>query len=189
MRAATATGIRLRDTLNAAHPGWDLSAEEAFLLVYGGSVSFKKMGGENRDGYWGETFLRDDGSHEIEIYGKPEHFVGDDHWAVHELGHAFVNAVTGANPIATVEFAQGYGFVDRPDDFREDMNWGFAGGRYEWQRSASGDAAEEFADMYLGWVYGKWQTRDDGSLSTFGAQRSTFMNYYMPYWVDLAVSN
>jgi hypothetical protein len=72
--SAMVTATRLAKTLNAANPGWNLSPSEAFLLVYGGSVNFLKMGGANRDGYWGETFLRG-GRHVIEIYGKPN-FVG-----------------------------------------------------------------------------------------------------------------
>lgn len=58
--------------------------------------------------------------------------------------------------------------------------WGYAGGRWEWQRSSSGAASEEFADMFLGWVYGAWEMDYESStLSVDGQQRSDFMNTWM----------
>jgi hypothetical protein len=80
----------------------------------------------------------------------------------------------------------GNGFPDRPPDSASDSTWGFAGGRWEWQRSSSGLASEEFADMYLGWVYNQWEM-EAGSLSVAGQHRSDFMNALMPYTVDMAI--
>ena len=191
--SATVTGTRLAETLNALHPDWNLSAEEAFLLVYGGSINFKKMGVACASGCWGETFLRDGGRHEIEVYTDifdedgNNNLVGDAHWAVHEFGHAFVNAIAGGTtaimrPVTWLKVYQNMfpNFPNRPDGSAKGDTWGFAGGRWEWQRSPSGDASEEFADMYLGWVYNQWEA------SPAGQMRAGFTDTYMPMWVDMS---
>lgn len=187
---ALAVGRRLAETLNAAYPGWNLTPIEAFLLVYGGSVSFLKMGGENRS-YWGETFFRS-GKHVVEIYGRPANFDGDVRWAVHELGHAFVNAVAGrANPVAALEGIQRlvYRFPDRPPTAPDEPTgtWGFAGRRWGWQRSDQGAASEEFADMFVGWVYNQWEPSGNGmGWSLAGQMRANYMDVMMPLWVNSA---
>jgi hypothetical protein len=113
--------------------------------------------------------------------------IGDEHWAVHEFGHAFVNAVAGrARPIHMLDIHQRVpGFPDRPDNGPLDAFWGFAGGRWDWQRSPSGATSEEFADMFLGWVYGQWEMDVTGSrLSQGGQRRADFMNLFMGLWLD-----
>lgn len=57
---------------------------------------------------------------------------------------------------------------------------GFAGPFEGWQQSQGTDTWEEFADMFVGWVYGEWST------GVQGTQRSNFMNHYMPTWVNPA---
>lgn len=198
--SATITGTRWAETLNAAHAGWNLSASDAFLLVYGGSVNFNKTGqscseATGYNGCWGSST----GRNNIDVYTDivdadgVNRLVGDTHWAVHELGHSYVSAVGGfdlGNQRFTLpsllEYLQGYGFVDRPPGSAWDSTWGFAGGRWEWQRSSSGQASEEFADMYLGWVYGQWEMRG-GVMTRDGQQRADFMNFAMPFTVDLAI--
>lgn len=87
-----------------------------------------------------------------------------------------------------LEYVQlNYGFIDRPPGSDRDSTWGFAGGRWKWQRSSSGLASEEFADMYLGWVYGQWETKAVGGWSDAGQMRADFMNLAIPFSVDLAV--
>ncbi|MCL4265813.1 MAG: RHS repeat-associated core domain-containing protein [Anaerolineae bacterium] len=183
--SATLTGTRLAETLNSAH-GWNLSASEAFLLVYGGSVNFIKTGTQCGSRCWGETFLRD-GRHEIEVY-TDANIAGDAQWGVHELGHAFINVV-GSGPLDKLRQYQKFfsDFPNRPHTDNPNYDnlspWGFAGGYGTWQRSKQGRASEEFADMYLGWVYNQWEG-NDGDWTIPGQYRADFMNSLMPLWVD-----
>lgn len=193
--SATMTGTRWAETLNATH-GWNLSASEAFLLVYGGSVNFHKTGESCLDatgysGCWGSSM----GRNSIHVYTDAgDTLIGDPHWAVHELGHSYVSAVGSFSvggqsytlPSLLQYIQENHGFPDRPPGSDRDGTWGFAGGRWEWQRSSSGLASEEFADMYLGWVYNQWEM-EAGSLSVAGQYRSDFMNAVMPYTVDRAI--
>ena len=184
--SATVTGTELAETLNAAHPGWNLSASDAFLLIYGGSVNFRKTGTACASGCWGETFFRG-GVHEIEVYTDADLAAGDARWAVHELGYAFVNTGRG-HPVSTLARYQNLmeGFPDRPIT-PNDRNgtWGYAGTRWGWQRSDQGKPSEEFADMYLGWVYNQWKVGRNGSWTDAGQMRARFMNSYMPMWVNM----
>jgi hypothetical protein len=49
----------------------------------------------------------------------------------------------------------------------------------------SNENFENFADMYLGWVYNKWELnpKRPGKLTDRGALRSGFMNTNMPIWI------
>ena len=74
---------------------------------------------------------------------------------------------------------------------------GFYGGFLDWQFSKdegpydvhnpdnpkddTDGRGEIFADMFIGWVYGKWEDSD------LGDARSTFMNYHMPIWIADAI--
>ena len=122
--------------------------------------------------------------------------VGDAHWAVHELGHSYASAVGNFNMggqsftfSKLLDHLQDFGFPDRLPGSDRDSTWGVAGGRWEWQRSSSGQASEEFADMYLGWVYGQWETLGGAGtpLTEFGSARASFMNTMMPFTVDMAI--
>lgn len=187
--SAMTVGRRLALTLHETY-GWNLSASDAFLLVYGGSVNFQKMGVACAQGCWG----RSTGRNSIEVYtdivdGGVNRLIGDRHWAVHELGHSFVNATGGSLPLTHYENLQRVGYADRGGTCLN--NCGFAGGQWEWQRSGSGETSEEFADMFLGWVYNQWEsggTAATNGLTLNGYQRSLFMNNLMPTYVDMTVN-
>lgn len=49
------------------------------------------------------------------------------------------------------------------------------------------EASEQFAAMFIGWVYGQWQTNTDGTLTGPGTAMSNFMNGNMPNWLNLKV--
>jgi hypothetical protein len=69
---------------------------------------------------------------------------------------------------------------------------GFYGGYYQWQfgQDSDGDnGIEIFADMFLGWVYGKWEvdrSRASG-LSVNGENKSAYMDKYMPLMINKAI--
>jgi hypothetical protein len=75
-------------------------------------------------------------------------------------------------------------FPNRVDD--DVALTGFAGPRYNWQQSPSGAVGEEFADMFLGWTYNRWETNRDGTLSREGQLRADWMAARMPLWVNVA---
>ncbi len=52
---------------------------------------------------------------------------------------------------------------------------GFAGPEYSWQLSVDMAEGEIYADMFVGWVYGRWQTNPDGSLTDPAELKSQFM--------------
>lgn len=95
---------------------------------------------------------------------------------IHEIGHAFYVAAGG--------FVAGSAVGGRN---------GFFAGRYTWQFGADYDDPttnnkEIFADMFLGWVYGKWELKPGSSfLSDNGAAKSAYMDKYMPLMINKAI--
>jgi len=118
------------------------------------------------------------------------------HVVVHELGHVFnahMTNILGAlaeklspyNQLFRTQ-ANNPAFPDRVDN---DANLvGFAGPRYNWQQSSSGAHGEEFADMFLGWTYNRWEIGPNGQLSDDGQARAGWMAVQMPLWVDMATA-
>ncbi len=71
---------------------------------------------------------------------------------------------------------------DAKDNRHEDPtgHWfGFAGGYQEWQFGWPNTNPEVFADMYLGWVYNKWDIQDPHSPKDRGMERENFMDRTM----------
>jgi hypothetical protein len=148
-------------------------------------VEFRRVESTRR--HAGQTF-----SNRIEIYNvvdknnKPLHdYVANNlGFVVHELGHAFDNALCnitpgckqpGGNPgrnSLTADLGRD-DHGNRQNDFH-----GFAGGWDVWQYGATHDDGEVFADMYLGWTYNQWGVRTDT-----GANRANHMNTNMPLWL------
>lgn len=110
---------------------------------------------------------------------------GNIFWVIRELGHSFESSVNGLLQTDVRDVLGSDTDIDRrPDD--GDGNYGFYGVRYGWQQSPEGTTGEEFADMYIGWVYGFWELRN-GALTDQGAARSSFMSDHMPGWIALTV--
>ena len=110
---------------------------------------------------------------------------------IHEIFHVFdLTALGGVANQAWAGMQEAYGsaYPDRPDLDREsDKKWGFAGPNFsDWQKSRSGDPAEEFADMGIGWTYAQWDTTSYGRRA--GRARADFMNNRMGMWVSLAIN-
>jgi hypothetical protein len=116
------------------------------------------------------------------------------HLVIHELGHSFNGHMTNlfgaeAAPYHMLSATQANDprFPDRVDN--DSRLVGFAGPRYNWQQSGSGAPGEEFADMFLGWTYNRWETFPNGSLNRAGRGRSEWMASHMPLWVNVVTSN
>lgn len=111
---------------------------------------------------------------------------------IHELGHAFDWAVAGAigeslmprNKIGEIkEFWRPAGDNPRPLD--DISSYGFAGSRRNtlWHQNPCGSAHEEFADTFLGWVFGAWERGANG-YSNYAIGRMDFLSRYMGLWVN-----
>jgi RHS repeat-associated protein len=167
------------------------SPREAFLTIYGGTITFNKTGTECAEGCYG----RWSGSNNtINVYNNSydKNEAGEydfskslitspstgHRWAVHELGHGFeakVNNVLGSNDIRDNLPAH---LANRD---------GFAGPAYGWQQSecAIDCNGEIFADMFLGWTYGQWDT---GDYVQAGQAKANFMANTMSTRINLIVS-
>jgi RHS repeat-associated protein len=116
---------------------------------------------------------------------------------VHELGHVF-NNLLGGLPVEAVKAAwnqtkglECYYNENWPKRFDNSYSpyYGFASvyNNRTWQMDFvnSGDniANEEFADMFLGWVFNRWEVNDFGNLTDAGKIRSEWMNQWMTAWI------
>lgn len=102
---------------------------------------------------------------------------------VREAGRVF-DVPTGNSGRTTLTFARA---ENRSFATRNSKSVGFAGGLFGWQQSDDDDPSEEFADMFIGWVYNQWGTNERGGLNPAGAKRATVMNANAPRWIELAV--
>jgi RHS repeat-associated protein len=126
---------------------------------------------------------------------------------VHELGHVFSRILSsstanygnnGAGDILYRGVWQGnWAKLNCNDDWPNRWktaygpNYGFASDGVNdltWQLHFMQDqglyaANEEFADMFLGWVFNKWETDASNSLTYAGGMRSDWMNHWMPIWL------
>jgi hypothetical protein len=107
------------------------------------------------------------------------------HLIVHEMGHVFNAAISNAvdqsyylyNALTRTQSAD----PSFPDRIATDPELkGFAGPRYNWQQSSSDQPGEEFADMFLGWTYNRWERNPDGSLTGAGRSRAAWIAARMP---------
>ena len=113
------------------------------------------------------------------------------HEVVHELGHSF-NIIMGRTPesILNQTFMLIPDFPRRPENASHiHINYGFYGpaDQRPWQMHPTGSASEEFADMFIGWVYGKWEGSPN-NLTPDGLARMNWMNTYIALTINL-VSN
>jgi RHS repeat-associated protein len=160
-----------------------ISPREAFLLVFGGSVTFYKTGTfcGSTDGCFGENV----GNNKINVYRD----IYDDNgssripgantsnrWAVHELAHALearINRVLGDSHVRN----------EIPNALLN--NDGFAGPFPGWRQSRTNDSWEIFADMVVGWTYGEWETNPQTGLLTDEAGiKADYMTTNMSTWID-----
>ena len=183
-----------------------LTAGEAFLAVFGGPVNFVRGG--TVSGYAGQatgssevTMYTTKGKYNKE---KKEYDPSYTYWGliredqqrviVHELGHLFVNSYDFRQEIADEGLLRPW--VD-PNDLSKGWQYsnvaeggivtyyGYGGGKNIWQ-FGSVDLAypsisrpkEEAADMFIGFVYGSFDTTDLGK-SRMNFMQSQLINAYL----------
>ena len=162
--------------------GCQCSGSEAFKGVHGTTFTFTRSSEE--PGYAGYTHAYN----HITIYdvvGSPNYLLDHPRLVVHELGHAF-NAATGSQP----EFSLTPDFLrDAAGDHIDEsgvFTYGFYGGWDNWQFGWDNTQSEVFADMFVGWVYDKWDLQHPQGL---GVLRQNHMNLYMGGWINGSVSH
>ncbi len=203
-KAAVRAGAwKVAQALYEAGNGQFSSPGDAFLSVYGGSVTFYKTGTSSSQGAMGEAV----GSNTIHVYNHSTAITAPTAggmWAAHELGHAF-NAATRQSG----EF-WGQGYIDLaqqgvwvgeariagnliPESYSNNDNYirtsyGYRdglitenGGPY--QQNNSPFVEEDFADMFSNWAYNSFASGNEGDA------RYGFMDNHMANWISLAVSN
>ena len=104
---------------------------------------------------------------------------------IHELGYAY-NENAGQTPYDATDAAVRAGTI--PDRLAVHDYYGFAtmcnqGNGRGFQQSCKPEYYEEFADMFLGWTYGKWYSPAEGK------QRAEFMDANMTEWIEIAKNN
>ncbi len=156
----------------------------AMKQVYKNGLVFEKSDKSCADAHpgtgwtcWGETV-----GNTITVYSNADSrsFVYNN-FLVHEMGHAFDNAVGGL-------FTSGYGQrVDYISSGWTDMPTGNAGYACSisigqlcpwiqgYHTEGSGYDVDQTADMFLGWVYGQWGN------DISGTRRQNWMGLWMPF--------
>jgi len=154
-----------------------VTPQEAFYEVYGGSITVRRIGSSDC-GCAAQT--RE--NNEIWIYSSTSsaYIVNHPGIIVHELGHAF-NNITGKSAQKVPGcLLRPYGdIIDHGN--AENYYYEYASGARQFGYSTANPGSEEFADMFLGWVYQDFNT---DSLS-LGPQRSAYMNEYMSGYLSL----
>jgi hypothetical protein len=149
-----------------------ISPEMAFKKAYNGPVKVVRKAGTCAEtigyaypgcGGWGYSNTRD----EIWIFDNatPSIIIAYPRLIVHELGHSFDKA-SGMSS-------------DMPNDTKNRN--GFYGPNSSWQLSTDMADTEIYADMFVGWVYGKWQRDNKGYLTADAAAKSAYMSNTASY--------
>ncbi|HRQ40775.1 MAG TPA: RHS repeat-associated core domain-containing protein [Chloroflexota bacterium] len=167
----------------------DITPEEAFLSVMGGTVTFRKTGATCADRTDGEGCYAAYGGPRLvnvftEIYdadgiSKIPRLNTSHRWGVHELAHvleARVNGILDVNYYVRNQLPNN--LVNRN---------GFAGGFPGWQQSNFGGRGEIFADMVVGWTYREFETNPfTGALTKDACLKVQFMKTNMSVFIDIA---
>jgi RHS repeat-associated protein len=175
----------------------------AFLTIHGGRIKFYKYEQDDLNTvYLGET----ESKNVIRIYPNGDTNTGGEfnygyvsdwqgkykRFIVHETGHAFDNAIglEGRVELGLTELITDTDI----SNISVDQNNGFYGTQGQgWQRRGEvhkSEHLETFADMFIGWVYKKWEINPmTGNWTDLGIQRSEFMNQHMPGWIISKLGN
>jgi hypothetical protein len=134
-----------------------------FFQIHGGAMTYLRVA-ESCDGNGGGCAAETVSKNRIILYSNvsESYFLKHSRVIVHELGHAFNNAVGKAAQNVPVNLLrpinENYLIVhnDQYGTF-----FGYAGDFDQWQFGVSGHrGSEEFADMFVGWAYGTWGITD-----------------------------
>lgn len=122
----------------------------------------------------------------VRVYGLYKNVDGADQKSqrlmVHEFAHTFENRLF---EILNIKLPRKVLHWTQINDYQFPMRErgssvlnGFAGGMDYWQFDLLPDPAEEFADMFVGWVYSTWEDSPEG------CAREKFMDTHMKSWIS-----
>ena len=195
-QAASAIGQQMANTVNSSRrmeakmegtSYSSLSAEEAFLGVFGGPITLRNEDKDLVDNGGFSVYAIASETETMITIGNKE--ITNHYLLIHEIFHIFDIVMLGGAANQTLwndyQNVPGSTFPNRPTlSGDSDLKWGFAGGNFSpWQKSRSGASGEEFADMGIGWTYGRWETNALGALTTDGQDRADFMSQHMLGWI------
>ncbi len=207
-RAAFDVGLALAKTINANNdllyaaiglkiddcalpPIKPVSANLAFQLVYKGPVTFKHVpiwsGSEVDRG----SFAQTQGRNLVNVFKDYTENYAVEHpgWVIHELGHAFEQALSPGKPWNSPgNTGLSIDLLTRASKDINDSYAGFAGGFGSWQYSKQTTRGEIFVDMFLGWVYDTWAIDPQGHLTQMAQSRADHMNQNMADLIRAALS-
>ncbi len=150
----------------------------AFYETFSGPIVARRSSSSDCD-CWAQYMGRQDGQHpEIWVYSSTSvnDVINHPRLFTHEIAHVF-DAARGIDASSVI-----------PNDLLRPVNsnsivgrdanggyYGYFGPHYQWQfgRDRINHAGEEFADMFVGWVYNQWEGSD------LGTQWQEFMNELM----------
>jgi RHS repeat-associated protein len=173
-----------------------MSPKEAFLIIHKGPIEIVRVADES--GAWGES----QSPSRIHIFAgtTSSDIVSHPRFIVHEVGHSFDSALgatigrkIGWNNGKMVIKENRLGRLELTNNLY-DTRGGFFGPTYQWQFSkdlggynaelGTDGRGEIFADMFVGWVYNKWEQKPNSNeLSTLGGERKEYMDLRMQKWV------
>jgi RHS repeat-associated protein len=152
----------------------NVSPTKAFYMIHGGPIHFEKGDEVDSMGFTKSRNLIRFREHIMEAGDTQMHYFKDyPNVVTHEIGHAFDKAVYYfTNRYADEDVPQS---LLRPLEYDKKGNpsgrsycdpnkpqilrcYGYAGGRGFWQ-FGQGGYDEEFADMFVGWTYQKWDEK------------------------------
>lgn len=145
-------------------------------MVFGGKVNFTKY--RNNPGYAGIVRSRN----QIDLYSISDTYINrNPRLIVHELGHAFDNALCDAT-VGCAGPGQNPGrnsldnsLITNYGDTGNGYN-GYYHGHTYWQHRNEHTAGENFADMFVGWTYGRWWNDRGSYLVDLSDEREAHMN-------------
>jgi hypothetical protein len=165
-----------------------LDPADAFRKVYGRPVTFMRKAKPAGGQWWGETVSRE----RVNICRNAPHSSSNDdaatigtrpQFSVHELGHVFENVIQEAIGKKRGREDLPGSLVSRPNGFFQPLRW---------QQSPKVERGEIFADMFIGWVYDRWETIDrspDSPLKEMGLERKNYMDGIMIELIEIAMAH
>ncbi len=155
-----------------------IDATDAFYKTFGGPIVVRRSSSSDCN-CWAQHMGRQDGHHpEIWFYSSTSvnDVINHPLLLTREIAHAF-DAMHGINASSVIP-SDLFRPVNSDGIVGTDANgeyYGYFGPHYQWQfgKDPNNHAGEEFADMFVGWVYNRWEG------SAMGTQRQEFMNALM----------
>ena len=151
-----------------------VTSQQAFYAVFGGPITVRRV--DDTCSCYAELKGTTHGNYTIWVYSNAstQDIIDSPGLLIHEMGHAF-------------HHASGFS-LDLPGGNALNNPFGLDP---DYENHSSLASNEIFADMFTGWVYGKWEVGDGkptGSVFTVaGTEKFTYMETNMPTYIQRAI--